>query len=191
MKIREFNLRERAEIVVIADKCVKDMSAQPLIDYFNKIYRTKFENNGNTICDTIINKYYPDCNETMRNNIHEIILQYVFDFEYIMEEGEKQEQRRENKEELRAKFRDFFIYHNDANKNTIAVDEYYDQWYDDRISDAFELASKKSGKTLEQTKLRKKECRSSDSPDGKHHPTACSSDPSEGYCCKFCGIELS
>jgi hypothetical protein len=188
MKLREFNLRERAEIVELAQKSVKEMSAQCLIDYFNKIYRTKFENNGNTISDTIINKYYPDCSETMRNNLHEIILQFVFDFEFVLEEGEKQEKKRENKEELRAKFRDFFIFHNDANKNTVAVDEYFDEWYNERISDAFELASKKTGKTMEQTNLRKKECLLS--PNGKHYPIACSCDPSEGFCCKYCSIEL-
>lgn len=152
MKLREFSSEERAHIISLARTCVKNLSPQSLIDYFNKIYRTKFENNGNTICDTIINKYYPDCNETMRNNIYEIILQYVFDFEYIMEEGEKYEKRKEDKEELRAKFRDFFIFHNDANKNTISVDEYFDEWYDARIGESFELASRKCGKTTTKRK---------------------------------------
>jgi len=88
MKFREFNLRERAEIVVLAEKCAKELSAQSLIDYFNKVYRTRFENNGTTIADTIINKYYPDCNEAMRDNLHMIMLDFIFAFEATLVEGD-------------------------------------------------------------------------------------------------------
>jgi hypothetical protein len=137
MKLREFSFEERAHIVSLARTCTKKLSSQPLIDYFNKIYRTKFENNGNIIADTIINKFYPDCNERMRDNLHEMMLQFVFDFEDTIEEGEKNEKRREDK-----------------------------------------------------TRLRNTECKSLDSPDGKHLPVACSCDPSEGYCCKYCGNEI-
>ena len=31
---REYNLRERAEIVVLAQRCSTELKAQPLIDYF-------------------------------------------------------------------------------------------------------------------------------------------------------------
>ena len=51
--MREFNLRERAEIVSIAQECSKSLSSQPLIDYFNKSFKTKFENNGNTMVHEI------------------------------------------------------------------------------------------------------------------------------------------
>jgi hypothetical protein len=84
-RLREFDLRERAEIVSIAQKCMRNMAAQPLIDYFNKAYLTKFENNGTTIADSIINKYYPDCNKTMRENLLSIMLEYTFSFEHCME----------------------------------------------------------------------------------------------------------
>lgn len=36
----------------------------------------------------------------------------------------------------------------------------------------------------------KKECPSKESPDGHHHPIPCSSDPIEGFCCAYCGIEI-
>lgn len=88
MKIREFSFEERAHIVSLARTCTKKLSSQPLIDYFNKFYRTRFENNGTVIADTIINKYYPDCNDTMRNNLHEIMLQFAFDFECMIPEGD-------------------------------------------------------------------------------------------------------
>jgi hypothetical protein len=84
--MREFSLMERAEILVLAKKCSENLAAQPLIDYFNKHYRTKFENNGTTIADSIINKYFPDCDEMFRETIHEIMIQYVFDFESILSE---------------------------------------------------------------------------------------------------------
>jgi len=194
MKLREFNFEERCHIVSLARTCVKKLSSQPLIDYFNKIYRTKFENNGNTIADTIINKYYPDCNDIMRDNLHNIMLEFVFDFEYVAEEGEKHEQKQEDKkyywndaitaakreaylsdeiyipenlrgkieiyikdngdvairptdkERLRKVFRNFFIFHNDANKITSSVDEYFDKWYDEKVVRSLENASKKYGK---------------------------------------------
>ena len=72
--IKEFNLRERAEIVSLAQECSKTLSAQPLIDYFNKIHKIKFENNGLTICDNIINIHYPNCSDMMRNNLREMML---------------------------------------------------------------------------------------------------------------------
>lgn len=34
--MREYNLRERAEIVSLAQECAKSLTAQPLIDYFQK-----------------------------------------------------------------------------------------------------------------------------------------------------------
>ena len=139
MKLREFSFEERCHIVSLARTCVKKLSSQPLIDYFNKIYRTKFENNGNVIADSIINKYYPNCNEKMRDNLHEIMLQFVFDIEDTIEEGEKTE------------------------KFTIDKDK----------------------------TLRNAQCKSSNSPDGKHLLVAYSCDPSEGYCCKYCCIEIS
>jgi len=84
-----------------------------------------------------------------------------------------------NKQELRDKFRDFFIFHNEANKNTVAVDEYFNEWYDTRYREE-----------QKQIKSKKNECKSSESPDGKHRRVACSCDPTEGYCCDFCGQEL-
>jgi len=39
-----------------------------------------------------------------------------------------------NREELQELFRDFFIFHNDANLNTCAVDEYFNKWYDARFN---------------------------------------------------------
>lgn len=122
IKFKEFNLRERAEIVALAQECSKSLSAQPLIDYFHKQYRTRFHN-GRTIVDTIIDKYYPNCNDTFRENIHDILIDYTFAFEGSIS-------AETSKEDLRELFRDFFIFHNDANKNTVAVDEYFDQWYD-------------------------------------------------------------
>jgi len=84
--MREFSLMERAEILVLAKKCSESLTSQPLIDYFNKHHKTKFENNGTTIANSIINKYFPDCNEMFRESIHEIMIQYVFDFESILSE---------------------------------------------------------------------------------------------------------
>lgn len=132
MKLRKFSPEEHEDIILLATKCSKEQTAQPLIEYFNKIYRTKFENNGNSIPDTIINKYYPNCDETMRNNLHEIMLQFVFEIERLMERNEKNNELRHFRKKI--------------------------------------------------------ECKKS--PDGKHHPSACSSDPTEGYCCKFCGKEM-
>jgi len=128
-KLREFNLRERAEIVDIAQKCSKSLKAQPLIDYFNKSYLTKFEN-GKTIADKIIDRYYPNCNDTFRNNILSILIEYIFSFEHQMELGQDVPE----KEDLRELFRDFFKFHNDANENTCAVDKYFDEWYDARFT---------------------------------------------------------
>lgn len=122
IKFKEFNLRERAEIVAIAQDCSKSLSAQPLIDYFHKQYQTRFQN-GQTIVDKIIDKYYPDCSNMFRDNLHAILIEYIFAFEGVFPPDE-------HKEDLRELFRDFFIFHNDANKNTVAVDEYFDQWYD-------------------------------------------------------------
>lgn len=119
--MREFNLRERAEIVSIAQECSKSLSAQPLIDYFNRSYKTKFENNGTTIPDTIINKHFPECNDTFRETIHMIMLDYTFSFESARD-----------REDLQEQFRDFFIFHNDANKITYSVDTYFNEWYDAR-----------------------------------------------------------
>jgi hypothetical protein len=159
MKLKEFSFEERCHIVSLARTCVKKLSSQPLIDYFNKIYRTKFENNGNVIADTIINKYYPDCNERMRDNFHEMMLQFVFDFEDTMEEGEKNETNHG------------LLDHSFSQKLVIPLDARYDG---------------KNSKFVS-----KKECESSNSPDGKHLPIAYSCDPSEGYCCKYCCIEIS
>jgi hypothetical protein len=83
--MREFNLRERGEIVDIAQECSGSLMAQALIDYFNRHYRTKFENNGNTITDTIINKYFPNCNDMFRNTIKEMLMQYTFDLQTQLE----------------------------------------------------------------------------------------------------------
>lgn len=91
-----------------------------------------------------------------------------------------------DKERLRKVFHDFFIFHNDANKNTVSIDEYFDEWYDTKGKNTIEFTSKKP---IEPPKVKKKECCVSD--DGYHHAEACSSDPLEGYCCKFCGTELS
>jgi hypothetical protein len=128
MILRKFSPEEQEDIILLAIKCSKKLTAQPLIEYFDKIYRNKFENNGNFIPDTIINKYYPNCDETMRDNLHEIMLEFVFEIERLMEQNKLKHFRR------------------------------------------------------------KIECKKS--PDGKHHPCACSSDPTEGYCCKFCGKEM-
>jgi hypothetical protein len=119
--MRDFNLRERAEIVSIAQECSKSLSAQPLIDYFNRAYKTKFENNGTTIVDTIINKYFPECNDTFRETIHMLMLDYTFSFESCRD-----------REDLHELFRDFFIFHNEANKITSSVDVYFNEWYDAR-----------------------------------------------------------
>ena len=37
--MKEFNLRERAEIVSIAMECSESFTAQPLIDYFTKAFQ--------------------------------------------------------------------------------------------------------------------------------------------------------
>jgi hypothetical protein len=120
--MREFNLRERAEIVVIAEECMRNMAAQPLIDYFNRAYKTKFENNGISIADTIINKFFPECSDTFRETIHKIMMDYTFSFESSRD-----------REDLHELFRDFFIFHNDANRNTVGIDQYFNEWYDARF----------------------------------------------------------
>ena len=35
-----------------------------------------------------------------------------------------------DRDELKELFRGFFIFHNDANTNTVSVDAYFDEWYD-------------------------------------------------------------
>lgn len=84
IKFKEFDLRERSEIVLIAQECSKSLSAQPLIDYFHKSYRTKFEN-GKTIIDKIIDKYYPNCNDTFRDTQFSMMVDYIFSFESQLE----------------------------------------------------------------------------------------------------------
>ena len=42
----------------------------------------------------------------------------------------------------------------------------------------------------EQEREPKRECKSRENPDGRHHPIPCSSDPNEGFCCAYCGIEI-
>ena len=39
-----------------------------------------------------------------------------------------------SKEDLRELFRDFFIFHNNSNKNTVAVDDYFEKWYNSRFN---------------------------------------------------------
>lgn len=143
--MREFDLRERAEIVFIAEKCSRTMKAQPLIDYFVKSFQTKFENNGTTITDSIINKYYPDCNEVMRETLHRILLDYTFSFEHIS--------RGITREELLEYFQNFFIFHNSANENTCAVDDYFNEWFDACVGEGIMPPLKKS----EGSKLKLKE----------------------------------
>ena len=139
IKFKEFNLRERTEIVDNAMKCSKELSAQPLIDYFHKAYRTKFEN-GKTIVDKIIDKYYPDCSDMFRDTLHAIIVEFIFNFESQLESFLPEDGKAEKKEQFRDYFRDFFTFHNEANKNIIpSIDEYFDKWYDARVDDAMRL----------------------------------------------------
>ena len=35
-----------------------------------------------------------------------------------------------NKEKLHELFRDFFTYHNDSNRNSSSVDQYFNEWFD-------------------------------------------------------------
>lgn len=126
IKFKEFNLRERAEIVSLATECTKNLSAQSLINYFHKAYRQKFEN-GKTIINSIIDKYYPTSSERFRDNLSRMFIEYIFSFEGVIpSESEK--------EDLRELFLDFFIFHNDANQRAREeISGLFDQWYDSKF----------------------------------------------------------
>jgi len=82
--MRQFNLRERAEIVELAQECSETLAAQPLIEYFNRAYTTKWKN-GKSMVNIIIDKYYPDCNDMFRDTLHNMMLDFVFSFERSLE----------------------------------------------------------------------------------------------------------
>lgn len=82
------------------------------------------------------------------------------------------------KQTLLRYFRDFFCFHNSDNKDYKGIDDLFNEWYMARI------------KYLEQEEGQKvkNECTSKESPDGNHHATT--TDPTDGYFCKYCGTEL-
>lgn len=126
IKFKEFNLRERADIVSLATECSKNLSAQSLIDYFHKSYRTKFEN-GKTILDTIIDKYYPNSSDRFRDMLSTMFIEYIFSFEGVIPSDS-------DKEDLRDLFIDFFVFHNDANQRVREeIIGMFDQWYDSKF----------------------------------------------------------
>ncbi len=78
-----------------------------------------------------------------------------------------------DKHTLLAYFKDFFTFHNPANKDYSGIDDLFESWYNARIDVINEKPNNK--------------CPSRESIDGKHHIVPCSSDPTEGFCCEFCG----
>lgn len=131
----------REKMIEICKRHVStDYKAEAIADDILGKFLTKFQN-GKTLTNTIIDKYYPDSNEIFRDNISSILLEYVFAFDKSMD-------------------------------SLLEDDGKPDFW----------------GTPI---KLKKKECESPNSPDGKHLPIAYSCDPSEGYCCKYCCIEIS
>lgn len=84
-----------------------------------------------------------------------------------------------DKHTLLTYFRDFFTFHNENNRGYKGIDDLFEDWYRARIEsieDDIDLEHK---------------CSSRESPDGRHHAEAYSSEPSEGFYCKFCRKQLS
>ena len=118
MNSKEFNLRERAEIVSIAMECVKTLSSQELINYFKSKFTVDY-NVKDDVIDSIIDIKYPKSNIFFRKNVKSIVHEYVL---------------LNNRDILLNLFRDFFIFHNEANKITSAVDTYFNEWYDSKVN---------------------------------------------------------
>lgn len=123
--MREFNLRERAEIVSIAQECSKSLAAQPLIDYFNNVYVTKFQN-GNTLGNTIINKYFPDSNEVFRRTVTDMMIDYTFAFEHVCGDDKRIEITKDQMEDSLKKFiveeKEYLFYEQGMYPNFVTKD---------------------------------------------------------------------
>ena len=82
--MREFNYRERTEIILLVEECNRTRDEQPLIDYFNKAHTTKWEN-GKTVTNSIIDKYFPDCHDRFRDTLLNMMVDFAFSFEKTLE----------------------------------------------------------------------------------------------------------
>jgi arginyl-tRNA synthetase len=88
--MRQFSIKERNEIMSHAADAILADDPQGLIEYFNNSYTTKFEN-GKTIANKIIDKYFPDCSDMFREKLHNIMIDFVFNFEKSMEQSKEEE----------------------------------------------------------------------------------------------------
>lgn len=88
--MRQFSLKEREEILRIASMCLQVGDEQPLIDFFNNAHTTKFEN-GKTIINKIIDKHFPDILDSFRNQLHEMMIDFIFNLEKSMEDSKEKE----------------------------------------------------------------------------------------------------
>lgn len=119
----DYNLRERAEIVNLAIKSSKTLNSQELIDFFEEKHRIPPTDDG--YMNDIINVTYPKCSDNFRGNLKKMMLKYSM--------------KQFDEETLLDYFRDFFAFHNEANKNTSAVDKYFTEWFSNRMSNQNEL----------------------------------------------------